>query len=517
VNLDPAGSSEFPQAKRVFGAHSGTSVMRGAGWWALALLLAVGAVLLINPIGYIGGGLDDWQYLNAARCWREFGPCLPHDHWQARWPVIAPIAAFTALFGESRATVGAMPLLESTACLLLIAAIGNRMFGRPVGWIAALLMLATPVFAIQLLQPSVEAVELAWLLAGFLTLLFWDERRKWHLAFLAGLCFSMAIQVRETAAVGALLAFAYVLTRTERPGVRDLLFAASGFLLPFAIEFLLFWSSTSDPFWRRRLDLQHTLIASSELKTAPDPNHGPLLNKSYIANWKPAAGIHVHWTVDGILNLLASGQSGLSLLLTPLLALIARGEGDGAAKTAARLWLLALGYACVLIYVLAVDPKPRMMFAPFAMTNVALALLCCRLFRRSRAIVIVSCLTSASLCAVLLYAYPSDLMMERSAKAWIAAHPGQIEIDGNTRRHLALVPAAAALPGLDARRPYLLYRSAEPCEQWVRRNGQPGQFTVAAEAAATRVAWVEERLGPLCLLHYDRPRGAKRLSYRAME
>jgi hypothetical protein len=181
------------------------------------------------------------------------------------------------------------------------------------------------------------------------------------------------------------------------------------------------------------------------------------------------------------------------------------------------LWLLALGYACVLIYVLAVDPKPRMMFAPFAMTNVALALLCCRLFRRSRAIVIVSCLTSASLCAVLLYAYPSDLMMERSAKAWIAAHPGQIEIDGNTRRHLALVPAAAALPGLDARRPYLLYRSAEPCEQWVRRNGQPGQFTVAAEAAATRVAWVEERLGPLCLLHYHRPRGAKRLSYRAME
>ena len=150
ANPAPAVGTSPPRA-------SATAV-GATGWWLLALFAAIAAVLLINPVGYIGGGLDDWQYLNAARCWREFGPCLPHDHWQARWPVIAPIAGFTALFGESRATVGAMPLLESIACLLLLAAVGNRLFGRPVGWAAALMMLATPVFAIQLLQPSVEAV-----------------------------------------------------------------------------------------------------------------------------------------------------------------------------------------------------------------------------------------------------------------------------------------------------------------------------------------------------------------------
>ena len=485
-------------------ARASATAVGATGWWLLALFAAIAAVLLINPVGYIGGGLDDWQYLNAARCWREFGPCLPHDHWQARWPVIAPIAGFTALFGESRATVGAMPLLESIACLLLLAAVGNRLFGRPVGWAAALMMLATPVFAIQLLQPSVEAVELAWILAGFLALLVWEDRRKHSLAFLAGLCFSMAIQVRETAAAGALFALVYVLTRRDRPQLRDLLIAGGGFLLPFIVEFLLFWWSTGDPFWRRRLDLRHTLIPSSELGLQADSHRSPLFNTSIIASWKPAAGIHVHWAVDGLLNLLASGKAGLSLLLTPLLALVARGAGDGSARKAAALWLLAIGYACVLIYVLAIDPKPRMMFVPFAMANLALALICCRIFLRKPVLVIVSCTAAAAMCILLLYAYPSDLMIEQPATAWIAEHPNAIETDTNTRRHLALVPGAAALPDADGRRPYLLYRSGQSCDRWISRNRLPDAFTVLAQAPVTRVQSVSGRVGALCLLRYQR-------------
>jgi hypothetical protein len=303
---------------------------------------------------------------------------------------------------------------------------------------------------------------------------------------------------------GALFAFGYVLTRRDRPGFRDLLFAASGFLLPFIVEFLLFWSNTGDPLWRRRLDLHHTLIPSSELRSHVNPSRGPLFNTSNIAGWKPAAGIHVHWAVDGILNLLASAQSGVSLLLTPLLALVARKEADGVARRTIRLWLIALGYASVLIYVLAIDPKPRLMFAPLAMANLGLALLCCRMFRHKPALVLASCFAVAAMCVALLYAYPSDLMIERSAKVWISEHHGEIETDENTRRHLTLVAAAAALPRADGQRPYLLYRAAEACDRWISNNGLHGVFSLVRQSPVSRVGWVNARVGALCLLHYDR-------------
>ena len=66
----------------------------------LILGLAFVGIVSINPIGFIGGGWDDWQYLDAARCWRAHGPCLPHNHWQGRWPVIAPIALSTGLLAK---------------------------------------------------------------------------------------------------------------------------------------------------------------------------------------------------------------------------------------------------------------------------------------------------------------------------------------------------------------------------------------------------------------------------------
>lgn len=475
--------------------------------WIAAIFVAVILVIAVNPIGFIGGGLDDWQYLNAARCWREFGPCLPYDHWQARWPVIAPIAALTAVLGESRATVEAMPLVEGILCLFLIAAIGNRLFGRPIGWIAALLMVATPVFAIQLLEPSVESVELAFVLAGFLALLVWERRRTLYHAFLAGLFLSLAIQVRETAATACLFALVYVLTLKVKPGLSDIVLGGAGFALPFASEFLVFWISTGDPFWRIRLDLHHTFIPSSELAVAPDPNHSPLFNRSYIANWRRVPGIHVWWAIDGFLNLFANAKSGLSLILLPLLALFARESSDRSFRRPAMvLWLIALGYASVLIYAFAIDPKPRMMFVPFVMTNIGFSLLSYRLLQRRRAIVQTTWFASAGVMLFLVYGYPSDLMMEPAAKRWIAERPGQFEMDENTRRHLALVAEARALPNVGSGRPYLLYGSRIPCQIWIEESGLPKHaISSIAEVPSSNMAWIYPRLSsPLCLLRYDR-------------
>ena len=135
---------------------------------AAAILLAY---TLINPVGFLGGGMDDWQYLNAARCWVAHGPCLPYDHWQARWPLVAPLALAIRLIGENRFSVGLPSLIATIACLPPLAMIGNRLFAPPVGFGAMLIFLLVPSVAVELTDPNVEIIEFALLAWGFLALM----------------------------------------------------------------------------------------------------------------------------------------------------------------------------------------------------------------------------------------------------------------------------------------------------------------------------------------------------------
>lgn len=73
--------------------------------WRTIICATFIVLLLVNPIGHLGGGWDDWQYLDASRCLILRGPCQPRTHWEGRWPVLVPIAAIVSLFGESRTGV----------------------------------------------------------------------------------------------------------------------------------------------------------------------------------------------------------------------------------------------------------------------------------------------------------------------------------------------------------------------------------------------------------------------------
>ncbi len=140
----------------------------GAGW-SLALLLACAAgVVLLNPVGYRGGGGDDFQYLEFARCWVAHGPCLPLDHWDTRLPLILPMAASLKLFGETRWALSLTPLVYALAALILFHAIVRRLFGASVALIAGLLLLTAPVFAAAILQPNGDIPELAFQLGAVL-------------------------------------------------------------------------------------------------------------------------------------------------------------------------------------------------------------------------------------------------------------------------------------------------------------------------------------------------------------
>lgn len=474
--------------------------------WCAVLIASLCVILLINPLGYIGGGWDDWQYLTAARCWVEHGPCLPRTHWEGRWPVFAPIAAITAMFGESRLTVGIWPLISSVACLFVIALVGNRLLGRPIGWVAALLFAATPAFSIQLLDPSVEALELAFILGGVLCISCWLDQRSPLWAFCAGVCFAMAFQVRETALIATALAGLFVSTR--KPRAADLALAACGFVLPMAIEMAIYWTVTGDPLLRRRLSMAHTQIPSSELLGPVDAGHSPFFNKAYIANWRHEPGVHVHWSIDGLLNLLINGKAGLSLLLTPVLAFVFRRRLDASDRTAIwKLYCLAIGYASILTYAFAIDPKARMMFVPLSAATLALGLVLARLVALGERVpALVAAASQLFVGMSILFVHQRTDILEKPTAQWIARFPGGIEIDPNTRRHLALVPSAESLPGLESNRPYLLYNSVVRCRDWLRRAGLPNGsvVTIADQPISSISLLVPSATGSLCLFRYQK-------------
>jgi hypothetical protein len=474
--------------------------------WGLGLVAAFAAMLLVNPSGFVGGGQDDWHYLQAARCLREHGLCLPHEHWSARWPVVGPIALFTFIFGESRFAVSIAPAIASFVALALLALIGNRLFARPAGWVSALLLLLTPAFAVQLSQPAVEATEVCFIFGGFLTVMKWQESPRVWWALLAGLLFSLAIQVRETALVAAPFAFLYLYVGKPKPRLLDVLAAALGFAIPFLAEFAWFAASIGDPFYRLKLSMAHTQIWSSELQGPIDRSHPPFFNKAYIANWRMEPGIHVHWAIDGLLNLFVNGLAGLSIPFVTLYLLFGRKKiGSVTAKQALTLLFLAVGYIACLIYAFAIDPKARMMVVALSMTNLALALITLRLRKIGYPLVAYATWIAAAILGLTLqYGHQRTDILEDAAKNWLSQRSGQVEVEPSTRKYLALLPAANRLPGLNADRPYLLFSSPTPCAEWIAKSGLPPHSLTVMEAQRNTRVLLPGIGGEMCLLRYDR-------------
>lgn len=481
--------------------------------WPLLLSAAVVVTLAINPVGFIGGRWDDYQYLAAARCWVEHGPCLPRDHWQGRWPLIAPLAAIIGLLGESRLTLALIPSAAYLACLALIVACGNRLFGHSVGWIAACLAAVTPIFAIQALDPNVEGIELAFILAGFFALARMRDGPGKLWPILAGVCFAMAVQTRETAVIVLPFAAAAAWCWTPRGQRIPLLWALAGFVAPFLVEAAVFAYTTGDPMWRRNLSIAHTQVASTELIGPPDHRGLPFFNSSYIARWNHEPGVQLHWSVDGLLNLLINPKAGLSLLLAPMLLFAYRGRFPFAERRRGAMLLVgALLYACGLIYALAIDPKARMMFVPITASILVLAFVIARLALDpsrgiARLVVIVYAICGLSVVA----AEPRLFYAEQSARGWILARAGEVKTVEDTRRHLTLLPEAAALPGAKAQARFLLLRVAGSCQRWIANARlEHHAMRVTEQEPLSLVGYVLPGVGgSLCLFEYGLPSSSR--------
>jgi hypothetical protein len=481
----------------------------------VAVVTALIAVLILNPVGYIGGGQDDARYLAAARCWVANGMCLPQNHWEGRWPVFAPMALAIKVFGESRASVQLWALLSSGIAILLFVNFGKRLFGQRAGVIAGPLLIVTPAFALQILMPSVESVELCFVLGGGICMLVWRDRPSGGWSLAAGLCFGLAFQVRETSIAAAALAVVAMFAFGMRPKPVHLALAAIGFAIPLAIEFATFQHAIGDPFYRRRLSLLHGRIPSSELAASVDRSRSPILNPDFIANWRREPGLHVYWLIDGPLNLLLNVKAGFSLWLTPLLLAVGRNRLTLETRRAAW-WLLsfAAAYICLITYVFAMDPKPRVMLIALAASSLSFALVAGELLRRGVRALAIACLAAAAAGgAISIAGYGRPIWAERQAQAWDSAYPGQIEADLMTKSMLTFSPETRAMPDLIADRPYVMIISNGNCSDWVSRGQfRVGLLSLVDEKRLTIVPGITKSWAWICLFRYDRPVSASQMN-----
>ena len=485
--------------------HSADSRIR---WVALAAVVLCAAwIIWINPIGFLGGGADDTQYLKAVRCWVAAGePCLAQSHWASRWPIIAPIALVTGLLGESRTTVALAPFLYACATLLLMIFVGNRLFGRPAGFVAAAALVLTPSFAIEMLQPAADGIELSWLIACFAAALAAYDRRSGCWALAAGVALGIAAQTRDTSLAMFPIAIAAigVLARGER---RFMLWFVPGMLLPVAAEALIYWIATGDPLWRFRLSLGHVRISSTELPEGFDTSQSPLFNPTYIAAWSREARISLFWPVDPWLNLLASYRLGPTLWASILLALLFTGRFLESAARRRLAWLLggALLYSALLIYGFAVDPKARMFFVLCAVSALAIGALIARAWRGDGRLGVVTIVVVFIPFVSLIVALQNESRSsERAAAKWIRQFPRQIEIDRDARAYLMLVRTTDQLPDRGSGRPLLIAKAERRCNNFATPEaGKPPKTIVIAKQRMGGIEGINARsTGEMCLLRY---------------
>jgi hypothetical protein len=189
-------------------------------------------------------------------------------HWGLRYGLLLPVAALYKFFGASEWTTILLPLVASTASVLLLADIGRRLFDLRVGVIAGLLY---ATFPIQLRYATVltpEPIAELLVLIGVLCYVKAREtaRRASLLWFGAGLAFGVAYLAKEPALFVGGAVFLYAAWERRWRAAALLAFGITAIV---AIEhtYYLFWQG--DILFRPHATVVHRMLnpenAESEL------------------------------------------------------------------------------------------------------------------------------------------------------------------------------------------------------------------------------------------------------------
>lgn len=453
---------------------------RRRAWLAVALVVLV--ALIVNPVGYAGGGRDDTRYLEAALCWIESrGICLPHDHWTTRWLAIAPLAGAIALGGLSRAAVSLGTFPAYLLSVVLIGWLGALWFSRRTGIVAAGLFAVVPAVSLLAFRPNVDMVELSAQLAALGLATTAIRQRSVGYALAGGACAGLAVAARDTSLLFAGLAvIAWWLLAPQRRSL--LIWSIAGFTAIVAAEVLVYALATGEPLLRFKLALAHGNVPSSELAAWVDTSKSPILNPQFIAGWKRTLGLEIWWPIDPWLNLLGNPQIGPWLLTAPLAVLLVRESlGREERRTLCTMGFGAVLLAAAIVYVLAIDPKSRAFLLPLSAACIALGFALDRLIaggRQAFAIALASGLFVLGLYATSKY---DDIRpLEKAATSWLNEYPGLIETDIQTRGVLILVRGARDLPLSPSGKPLALTIRDRECRTALARPIASGRISLEA-------------------------------------
>ncbi len=427
---------------------------------AVALLLAL---VLPNPVGYVGGGGDEYYYVQAARCAAAHGWCLPDTHWATRWPLIAPMGLVFATLGDGWWQSTIVPIAYSLLAVFLFCRLVERVAGQRAAMLAGIAFVATGAFANGVLLPNIDTVEVALVLAAANFLEQAVRRPAAGRAVLAGLLLGVAVQARMTSLVWlpVLLAFALAVPAMRRPALATL----GGILVPIGLEAAIYGVWAGRPFLSQQLSAAHTRVPSTELPKSVDLSQSPLFNPAFIGGWRPKMDIHVHWAIDGVLNLFVHPQIGpvigtaLALLLLRRTFLHSRDPSVIAAG-------LALLYCGALIYALAIDPHPRMFLPVAALAAFIVGRLGVDTWDQGDRFVV------AALMA-LVVAFGATETEKRFhlgvagplAHRWASENAGDVAVEDNTSRFLTFDSLVRTLPVAPSKASHLLILITGQCWQ----------------------------------------------------
>lgn len=467
----------------------------------VAVALVAIALLLVNPVGFVGAGNDDFKYLTAARCWIDTGEmCLASNHWETRWPIFAPLAATLALVGEGRTAVSLSALPYWIAAISMTGWVAHLLFSRGAGLWAGAIFASIPVVTWFALRPNADLPELTFQLAAIGSAITASRRGAKGWAVIAGVATGLAIATRETSLLFLIISLpAWWLAA---PGARRLIgWAILGLALAVGAEWAAYMAATDDPWARYELAVGHGGIPSAYLKEGVDISRSPILNPEFIAGWIRPMGIEVWWPIDAWLNLFADPLIGMWLIAGLIAAAWRVREGRPEEKGALLAMLLTGGIlAGGLVYALAVDPRPRMFMLPAAFCAIALGRAIDVLWTKKRQpLATVVPVALILLGALVLSRQSHTRPAEQAARTWIAEHGDAIEIDRQTGEMLSMVSEAQGLAIAPAGRPLRMTFRLEPCAE-----------ALADELAENAVSLVGEQAIPggasLCLLRYEESR-----------
>jgi 4-amino-4-deoxy-L-arabinose transferase-like glycosyltransferase len=208
---------------------------------------------LLLRVAFFSGysGTDDTYYIQAA--YRvSVGDFTAFDsHFAVRSGLVLPTAAAYRTLGVSLLTTALLPLCCSLAGLLVAFALGQRLFDRRVGLLAALLVAVLPldvIFASELFACTPVA-----LLTGVVAycLVCDNAARTAGPAFAAGLCLGVATLAADTAWFCLLpVGYYFVFVSTRR---RRALVLMAGLVCPLLLEARLYSVVVGDAWWRWRV------------------------------------------------------------------------------------------------------------------------------------------------------------------------------------------------------------------------------------------------------------------------